>query len=599
MQSVKQCCCIERWSLTQAKLCLYRSHKSRFNFRNSIASAIFKEGSPLMLHFGMFIPAIQGQGTEEQIKKWLKRAINMEIIGTYAQTELGHGTFIRGLETTATYDAEKEEFVLNSPTLTAYKWWPGGLAHTANHCVVMAQLYTKGKNCGIQAFLVQIRDEETHMPLPGVKLGEIGAKFNFNTVNNGFLGFENHRIPRDRMLMKSAQVLKDGTFKASSNPKLVYGTMVYVRVIIVNTASSYLARAATIALRYSALRRQSKLKANEPEIQVLDYLTQQHKLFIAVATSYAYFFSARWVWRLYKKVTMDMQQGQVDRLPELHVLACSLKVLSSADCSSLIERCRLACGGHGYTLASDLPQLYALCSAICTYEGENTVLLLQVARSLVKAWEQAHKGATLSPSMAYLSDRSPVSAWDSSVDGIIRSFQKVSVGKLSEAVRSLKENSQKMSPEDAWNMTSVQLIAAAEAHARAVVLSIFKMEVENSMFAASAELRGVMTSLLELYVVYWALEKTGDLLLFAKLSEADVRALQRRYERLLTEVRPNAVGLVDAYDFRDEVLNSALGAYDGNAYERLMAEAMKSPLNQEPVNQTFHKYLKPFMRGKL
>jgi acyl-CoA oxidase len=47
------------------------------------------------------------------------------MIGTYAQTELGHGTFIRGLETTATFDEKTQEFVLNTPTLTAFKWWPG------------------------------------------------------------------------------------------------------------------------------------------------------------------------------------------------------------------------------------------------------------------------------------------------------------------------------------------------------------------------------------------------------------------------------------------------------------------------------------------
>lgn len=29
--------------------------------------------------------------------------------GTYAQTELGHGTFVRGLETTATYDVQNKE----------------------------------------------------------------------------------------------------------------------------------------------------------------------------------------------------------------------------------------------------------------------------------------------------------------------------------------------------------------------------------------------------------------------------------------------------------------------------------------------------------
>ena len=48
------------------------------------------------------------------------------------QTELGHGTFIRGLETTATYDPETEEFVLHSPTLSSYKWWAGGRKYHKN-----------------------------------------------------------------------------------------------------------------------------------------------------------------------------------------------------------------------------------------------------------------------------------------------------------------------------------------------------------------------------------------------------------------------------------------------------------------------------------
>lgn len=59
--------------------------------------------------------------TPEQAEEWLPRAMSFEIIGTYAQTELGHGTFIRGLETTATFDIENEEFVIHSPNITAYK----------------------------------------------------------------------------------------------------------------------------------------------------------------------------------------------------------------------------------------------------------------------------------------------------------------------------------------------------------------------------------------------------------------------------------------------------------------------------------------------
>nr|XP_026497149.1 probable peroxisomal acyl-coenzyme A oxidase 1 [Vanessa tameamea] len=574
--------------------------KIRANLRNSIPAAIVKDNSPFMLHSEMFIIAIMGQGTDEQKEYWLKRANNLEIIGTYAQTELGHGTFLRGLETTATYDANTEEFILNSPTLTAYKWWPGGLAHTANYCVVMAQLLIKDKSYGIQPFMVQIRDEETHMPLPGIKVGEIGPKLGFNTVNNGFLGFDHLRIPRERMLMKNAQVLKDGTFKASPNSKLAYGAMVYVRVMIVNTVSKYLARAVTIAIRYSAIRRQSQPKPGEPEPQILDYVTQQHKLLIAIATTHAYHFTVRWLWDLYSNVNKDLSRGQLDNLPELHALACSLKVVSSADCTALIEKCRMACGGHGYMLSSCLPLLYGVSTATCTYEGENTVLLLQAARSLVKAWHQALKGQPLSPSMSYLEDKSPPTSWNSSLDGIISSFQRVARGKLSASVSALEQYmASGLSPEDAWNKASIQLTAAAEAHARVIVLTVYKAEVEKRAASLSPPLRAVLYQLLELYFIFWTLEKMGDLLLYTKLSEIDIRGLQKKYEDLLEKIRPNAVGLVDSFDFRDEILNSTLGAYDGRAYERLMEEALKSPLNSEPVNQSFHKYLKPFLRGKL
>lgn len=89
-------------------------------------SGITQHANLLGVHYGMFLPTIVGQGTQEQKDEWVDRAMNLNIIGTYAQTELGHGTFVRGLETTATYDPKTKEFVLNSPTLSSFKWWPGG-----------------------------------------------------------------------------------------------------------------------------------------------------------------------------------------------------------------------------------------------------------------------------------------------------------------------------------------------------------------------------------------------------------------------------------------------------------------------------------------
>lgn len=79
------------------------------------------------VHFDMFIPAIMSMGTQQQQDEWLERAWNYKIIGSYVQTEIGHGTFVRGIETTATYDVDTKEFVFNSPTLSSFKFWPGGL----------------------------------------------------------------------------------------------------------------------------------------------------------------------------------------------------------------------------------------------------------------------------------------------------------------------------------------------------------------------------------------------------------------------------------------------------------------------------------------
>ena len=83
----------------------------------------------------MFIPTLLSQATPDQQAEWLPKALGLRLIGTYAQTELGHGTFVCGLQTTATYDSQTREFVVHSPALTATKWWPGGLGKTATHVV--------------------------------------------------------------------------------------------------------------------------------------------------------------------------------------------------------------------------------------------------------------------------------------------------------------------------------------------------------------------------------------------------------------------------------------------------------------------------------
>ena len=132
--------------------------------------------------------------------------MRMQMVGTYAQTELGHGTFLRGLETTASFDKASDDFVLNSPTLTATKWWPGGLGKTATHAVVMARLFLGSRDLGPHPFVVQVRSIDTHLPLPGITVGDIGPKMGYNGVDNGFLRFDHVRIPRTALLGRYTKV---------------------------------------------------------------------------------------------------------------------------------------------------------------------------------------------------------------------------------------------------------------------------------------------------------------------------------------------------------------------------------------------------------
>ncbi|XP_017889643.1 probable peroxisomal acyl-coenzyme A oxidase 1 [Ceratina calcarata] len=567
-----------------------------------LGTAIFNDGFPFLVHFAMFLPGIMGQGNTKQQAYWMTKSWNGDIIGTYAQTELGHGTFIRGLETTATYDPQTKEFVLNSPTLTSYKWWPGGLGHTANHAIVLAQLYTEGDCKGIHPFIVQLRDTNTHEPLPGIKIGEIGTKLGMNAVNNGFLGFENVRIPRESMMMKNSQVLEDGTYVKSKNDKLTYGTMVFVRVMLLNDIITYLAKACTIATRYSAVRRQGQIHSDKPEVQILDYVTQQYKIFPHIAAYFAFKMVAIHMWDLYNSVNSQLEQGDMDKLPELHALSCCLKAVASADGANGVEQLRLACGGHGYMDASNLPVTYGLITAICTYEGENTVMLLQTARYLVRGWKQAVAGEPLPSTVQYLE---PIAkgirprSWKNTLDCFINAFHTVAAGSIRLATENMDQRIRNgVSPEDAWNQTSIQLTQCAEAHCRAFIVKTF-IESVRRVSSMSAELRKVLYQLCELYAVHWLLQKRGDFYQFYNMTKEDVLLLQSRLEELLVAIRPNAVGIVDSFDYRDDILNSALGVYDGNVYERLYAEALKSPLNQESVNQSFVKYLKPYLKCNL
>lgn len=69
------------------------------------------------------------------------------------------------------------------------------------------------------------------------------------------------------------------------------------------------------------------------------------------------------------------------------------------------------------------------------------------------------------------------------------------------------------------------------------------------------------------------------------MTESQITQVNGRIKELLTAIRPDAVALVDAFDFQDVTLGSVLGRYDGNVYENLFEWAKKSPLNKTEVKK--------------
>ncbi|XP_076027244.1 peroxisomal acyl-coenzyme A oxidase 1 isoform X2 [Genypterus blacodes] len=561
---------------------------------------------PLDLHLGMFLPTLLNQATPEQMDRFFMPAWNLEIIGTYAQTEMGHGTHLRGLETTATYDPATQEFVLNSPTISSIKWWAGGLGKTSNHAIVLAQLFSHGHSHGLHAFIVPIRHMSTHEPLPGIVVGDIGPKFGFSEVDNGFLKLENVRIPRENMLMKHAKVEPDGSYVKPASTKLTYGTMVFIRSLIVGQSALSLAKACTIVIRYSVVRHQSEIRAGEPEPQILDYQTQQYKLFPLLATAYAFKFVGQYMKATYNRIIGDISQGDLTELPELHAMSAGLKAFTTWSANSAIEVCRMSCGGHGYSCSSALPDIYVQFTPTCTYEGENTVMMLQTARYLLKSYRQVKAGQQLSGIVSYLNEHErvqpqPVSARPTVVDlnnlSSLAEVYKLRAAILVElAAKSIQQELQsRKSQEDAWNNSSIDLVRASDAHCHYIVVKLFTDKLGE---IGDTAIHSVMSTLALLYALHGIKNNSGDFLQAGLLNVPQILQVSVRIKELLAQLRPNAVALVDAFDFPDNMLKSVLGRYDGNVYENLFEWARRSPLNRTEVHESFHKYLKP-LRAKL
>ncbi|KAL2067352.1 hypothetical protein VTL71DRAFT_1777 [Oculimacula yallundae] len=569
-----------------------------------MAEYLVDEMSPYALHMSMFVTTVREQANDEQKAYWLPRIESFEIIGAYAQTELGHGSNVKGIELEARYDIETKEFVLHSPTLTSSKWWNGTLGRTANHAIVIAQLLIPSSfsnssrfiGYGPHAFIVQVRDMKTNQPLPGVAVGDINAKYGYATMDNAYCLFDHFRIPHSALLSRYSGVdKKTGDYTKPRNPAVLYGSLTQVRASIVMHARLVLARAVTIAVRYLSLRRQFRDRDGNgtgAEIAVLDYPTVQIRVLPLLATTFALHYSGRAMGHLYSSTREGIAGGDFSKLADLHSTSSGLKSLCTTLTADGIETCRRALGGQGFGGGSGLIQLNNDYLSKPTVEGDNWMITQQTAAYLIKSVQTATNSdrngrkpepSTNIESFLFRREGGHIVEYDvlGSDEAIVDAFRQRAAHFSFEAYQA------RIIQKKSWNSLLIQLHKLSNAHSQMILVQNFYLALENDS-SIPEPARPVLRDLFRLFALYTIDRDAREFFTSKSISNQHLDEIPSRIESLMAGIRAHAVKLVDSWMIPDFLLDSALGRYDGKVYEDLFNRAHRlNPLNRITFNPNY------------
>lgn len=540
-------------------------------------------GIRISVNLGLFMHCVKGNGTAAQFKYWgvEKEAKYMKHIwGCFAMTELGHGSNVAGVETTATFDRNSDEFIINTPHVGATKWWIGGAAHSATHSSVYARLIVDGKDYGVKTFVVPLRDSN-HNLMPGVSIGDIGSKMGREGVDNGWIQFSNVRIPRFFMLQKFCLVSREGKVTLPPLEQLSYISLLQGRVGMASDSYRICARFTTIAVRYAVGRRQFKGDAVKTpgETQLINYPLHQRRLMPYLALTYAAALGTDRLEREHDQIVESFDdafarkdesaiQKTVVDTKSLFVDSAALKATLTWLAEQCITETRQACGGQGYSAYSGFGKAYDDWVVQCTWEGDNSVLGMSAGRTIMKNIQSVmSKNAKIPGSLLFLTNAKELgtsgvllkSAEDLTPHNVLRALEALIVKVAIAALAKVKQTG-------SWDAVSYERVLLAKLRCHHYLLEVFIKTIES---VSRPDLLYALAKVQKLYYLTFVLEAfskdfVGHEVLTPKLSLAINADL---IPQLCLDVRELSIPLTDSFQIPDVLLNSAIGVYDGNFYE--------------------------------
>ncbi|MFC3689898.1 acyl-CoA dehydrogenase [Aquipuribacter hungaricus] len=507
------------------------------------------------VQWGLFGGAVQALGTQAHHERYLPSIMDFSLPGCFAMTESGHGSDVQGLRTTAVYDPAAQEFVVHTPDAGATKDYIGGAARDGRLAVVFAQLITGGQEHGVHALLVPVRDA-SGAPAPGVTIEDCGRKAGLAGVDNGRLRFDHVRVPREALLDRYAQVAPDGTYTspvASPGRRFftMIGALVRGRLSISGAALSATKVGLDVAVRHGQDRRQFTDPATGEEVRLLDHPSHRRRLLPAVARAYGWTF---------------VQAGLVDRLQEAHAGrldeaatrlletdVAAVKAATTWEAARTLQTAREACGGAGYLTTSRLPELRADTDVFTTFEGDNTVLVQLVAKNLLTGYAAGARGrlgAVRTGVRSLLSragDRVRVPLRTDVLDparqvALLTAREEHVLDGLARRLRAAVAGG--ATPAAAASAVQDHMQVLGRAHVDRLLVEALDERVRACPAGPTADL---LARVRDLAVLSRLEEDMSWFLAHGRLGRSDAKAVTRHVDRLCTELRPDAVALVDAF----------------------------------------------------
>jgi acyl-CoA oxidase len=521
------------------------------------------------VQFGLFGGSIYQLGTKKHHDRWLEGIGRLEIPGCFAMTEIGHGSNVRGIETTATYDPETDELVVHSPNEEAGKEWIGNAALHGRLATVFVKLHVAGENHGVHAVVVPIRDDD-HEVMPGVRIEDNGHKAGLDGVDNGRIWFDRVRVPRDHLLDRFGRITDDGTYESPIESEgrrffTMLGTLVAGRVTIGAGAVSAAKTALTIATRYSDRRRQFGPK-EEGETPILDFTMQQRLLLPKLAKTYALHFALQ---KLENDCGVMVDAGRLEEHgQEIEARAAGLKAYATWHALAALQAARESMGGRGFHAENRIGRLKQDLDIFATFEGTNVVLLQLVAKSLLTAYRKELGSLGFWDVVRMVTDRAQerVNEMNPLVvrktdpehlrdpDFHLQAFEYRERRLLASAGRRLKRLfDDGMGTFDALNRCQDHLIHLALAHVETQLLRAFQEGVARAPDAAISE---TLRTLAQLFALERLEEDRAWFLEAGYFEPVKSRAIRAEVNVLCREIRDVAVPLVDGFGIPDDVLRA-------------------------------------------